>query len=467
MPLKNPIKTGHTLAFRLTVWYAVIFTVSLLGAFILFYFLIKSTLHERMDQDLLNETKEFSSLLLLEGVEEFKTAILFEAEADGVGKVFYRLMSGDGTELGSSNLSSWGFVSDGSALKILNSGSDHFFETMPIPDTPYKARILYSIIDKDKVMQVGESMSDDEEFLETFRNIFGITIVLMIIFAGIFGWFMARRALMGVEEVTQTAINISCGEFSSRVPVTGRGEEIDRLATTFNNMLEHIQGLIKGMKEMTDNIAHDLRSPLTRIRGIAETTLMTAGSVSDYELMTGNIIEECDRLMSTINTMLDISEAEAGVSKLAMTEINISELISDACELFQPIAEDKRICLTQKTGTDLSIYADNQKLQRVIANLLDNALKYTPTGGTIAISAYKDGLEVVISFCDNGIGISEEDLPHIFKRFYRCDRSRSQPGIGLGLSLAQAIVSAHGGNISVASLPDNGSTFTLTLPNNH
>jgi len=222
-----------------------------------------------MDQDLLNETKEFSSLFLQQGAEEFRTAILFEADADGVEKVFYRLISIDGTEIGSSNLSSWGFVSDESALKILNSGSDHFFKTMPIPDTHHKARILYSIVDKDKVMQAGESMEEDEEFLETFRDIFGMTILLMIILAGLIGWFMARRALMGVEEVTQTAISISRGEFSSRVPVTGRGEEIDRLATTFNNMLEHIQGLIKGMKEMTDNIAHDLRSPLTRIRGIA------------------------------------------------------------------------------------------------------------------------------------------------------------------------------------------------------
>jgi signal transduction histidine kinase len=467
MPSKKPFRMIHTLAFRLTIWYAAIFTVSLLAAFVLSYFLLKSTLHERMDQDLLNETKEFSSILLIQGVEEFKTAILFEAEADGVDKVFYRLISMDGAEIGSSNLLSWDFVSYKSALKIPKSGSDHFFETIPIPDTPYKARIVYSIIDKDMVIQAGISMSDDEEFLQTFRNIFGITIILMIIFAGIFGWFMARRALMGVEEVTQTAINISCGEFNSRVPTAGRGEEIERLATTFNNMLEYIQGLIKGIKEVTDNIAHDLRSPLARIRGIAETALMTPGFVSDYESVIGNIIEECDRLIGIINTMLEISEVEAGVSKLEMAEVNISKLVRDACVLFQLIAEDKHICLIQKIGTDLSIFADQQKMQRVTANLLDNALKYTKPGGSVTISSEQNEREVIISFIDNGIGISEEDLPYIFKRFYRCDRSRSQPGIGLGLSLAQAIVTAHGGNISVTSLPDNGSSFTLTLPHKH
>jgi signal transduction histidine kinase len=467
MPSKKPFKIIHTLAFRLTIWYAAIFAVSLLVAFALSYFLLKSTLHERMDQALLNETKEFSSILLLHGLEEFKTAILFEAEADGVDKVFYRLISRDGAEIGSSNLSSWDFVSYEPALKISNSGADHFFETIQIPDTPFKARILYSITDKDKVIQAGESMSYDEEFLETFRNIFGITIILMIIFAGIFGWFMARRALMGVEEVTQTAINISCGEFSSRVPIAERGEEIERLATTFNNMLEYIQGLIKGIKEVTDNIAHDLRSPLARIRGIAETALMTPGFVSDYESVIGNFIEECDRLIGIINTMLEISEAEAGVSKLEIAEINISKLVRDACVLFQLIAEDKHICLIQKIGTDLSIFADQQKMQRVTANLLDNALKYTKPGGTITISSEQNEHEVIISFIDDGIGISEKDLPHIFKRFYRCDRSRSQPGIGLGLSLAQAIVKAHGGDIYVTSLPDNGSTFALTLPYKH
>ena len=232
-------------------------------------------------------------------------------------------------------------------------------------------------------------------------------------------------------------------------------------------MLEYIQGLIKGIKEVTDNIAHDLRSPLARIRGIAETALMTPGLVSDYESVIGNFIEECDRLIGIINTMLEISEAEAGVSKLEIAEINITKLVRDACVLFQLIAEDKHICLIQKIEPDLSIFADQQKMQRVTANLLDNALKYTKPGGSVTISSEQNEREVIISFIDNGIGISEEDLPHIFKRFYRCDRSRSQPGIGLGLSLAQAIVTAHGGNIFVTSLPDNGSTFTLTLPHKH
>ncbi len=467
MSLKNPIKIRHSLAFRLTLLYAVISIVSFLGAFIFSYILITAFLHEHMDRSLLNEAKEFSSVLALKGVEEVKTAMVLEAESEGVTKNFYRLMSRDGTQICSSDLSSWGFVSDVSALKRLNNGSDRVFETLSVPHTEYKARILYTVVDSEKILQIGQTTDDNVQFLKTFRDMVGITIVLMIAVAGFLGWFMARRALMGVEEVTRTAIDISCGEFSSRVPVTGQGEEIDRLAITFNNMLEHIQELIKGMKEMTDNIAHDLRGPLTRIRGIAETTLMTARITADYELMTGSIIEECDRLLNMINTMLDISEAEAGVSKLEMTEINISELVRDACELFQPIAEDREICLTPQLKAEISMCVDKQRLQRLIANLLDNALKYTPKGGTVAISVDHNERECIISFIDNGIGMSEENLPHIFERFYRCDRSRSQAGIGLGLSLAQAIAKSHGGNISVSSLQGKGSVFTLTIPFTH
>jgi signal transduction histidine kinase len=464
MPLKNLTKITHTLAFRLTVWYAGIFIVSVLGALIFLFLLMTSTLHKRMDQDLLNESKEFSSLIHLEGIEKFKTAIILESESEGVGKVFYRLISRDGTLVGSSNLSSWDFISDESALKRLNTGTDYFFETMKIPGTPHKARILYSVIDTDNVLQIGQSMEDDEEFLETSQEIFGATLLILILFSGLAGGFMAKRALKGVDDVAKTAINISHDDFNSRVPITGRGEEIDRLAITFNDMLEHIQTLIKGMKEMTDNIAHDLRNPITRIRGTAETTLMTFRGSDDFEIMAGSIIEECDRLLGMINTMLDISEAEAGVSKMDMTEIDISALISNACELFQPVADDKEIRLIRHLKANTLIFADNQKLQRVISNLLDNALKYTPKGGTVTVSSDRNENEVFVSFTDNGIGISEENLPRIFERFYRCDRSRSEAGIGLGLSFAQAIARAHGGDISVSSFYGRGSSFTLTLP---
>ena len=240
-----------------------------------------------------------------------------------------------------------------------------------------------------------------------------------------------------------------------------RGHEIEQLAITFNSMLDRIHLLVTGMREMTDNIAHDLKSPITRIRGTAEVTLTSGKSTDEYETMAANTIEECDRLLEMINAMLDISEVESGASRLKTKELDITAVIRNACDLFQPIAEDKGIIIVSKVPAECRVYGNIQSLQRLVANLLDNALKYTPSGGTVTVSADGNEDQVVISFNDTGIGISENDLPNIFKRFYRCDQSRSKVGVGLGLSLAKAIAKAHGGDVTATSMPGKGSTFTV------
>jgi signal transduction histidine kinase len=180
--------------------------------------------------------------------------------------------------------------------------------------------------------------------------------------------------------------------------------------------------------------------------------------------MAANTVQECDYLLEMINTMLDISEAEAGTGQLAVEKIDVGTLVRDACGLFQPIAEDKGVRIVSEVPDSSFVYGDVRMLQRMVANLLDNALKYTQPGGTITVSVNGDQERATISFNDTGIGISEEDLPQIFERFYRCDQSRSQPGVGLGLSLALAIARAHGGNITATSSTGKGSSFTITLP---
>jgi len=272
-----------------------------------------------------------------------------------------------------------------------------------------------------------------------------------------------------METVTRTARHISAGgALGSRVPLARKGDEIDRLATTFNQMLDRIETLITGIKEMSDNIAHDLKSPVTRIRGIAEVTLITDPSLSSYENMAASIIEECDRLLDLINTMLVISKTEAGVDKLNDENLDLAEIVQDACNLFQSSAEDKTVDLRCHPSAQLSIRGDKRMIQRMVANLLDNAIRYTLDGGTVDVSVLSPRpgpVSVIIK--DTGIGISKEDLPHIFERFYRCEPSRSLSGTGLGLSLALAIARAHGGNIEVSSTLGKGSTFTLTLPQAH
>jgi heavy metal sensor kinase len=459
------LKLRHTLAFRLTLWYAGIFTVSLCAAFLLLYLSIASITQKRTDHELSGEIAEFSSLLAANGMAAVIENINIEAASNGVEEMFLCVVTADGREIASSNRESWkGIGISGAALKRLAAGEDRVFAMEKHPLHRHGIRVIYGAIGPGTVLQIAQSLTDDEELLEIVREIFVITLVALMLPAALIGWFMARRALQGVEEVTRTATEISTGAFELRVPTKARGDEIDRLATTFNSMLDRIHALITGMREMTDNIAHDLRSPITRIRGIAEMTLTTQGSLGDYQTMAANTIEECDRLLEMINTMLDITEVEAGAAKLKAEEVDVSALAREACELFQPLADDKGIALITSAQTAHSITGDIQRLQRMVANLLDNALKYTAARGTVTVSVNEGRDAIVISVSDSGIGISEIDLPHIFKRFYRCDQSRSQAGTGLGLSLAQAIAAAHGGSISVTSSQGQGSTFTVTLP---
>jgi heavy metal sensor kinase len=465
MSLKKQLNLRNTLAFRLTLWYGGIFTVSSCVAFLLFYTLITSFIREQTDQELLSQVNRFSTLLSAEGVEAVKGVAVIEAQAAGVKKVFFRLLSLNGQAFSSSNMSYWkDILISETALRELLRGSSHVFETISIRDRQEKVRILYAMISPSIILQVGQAMESYSRFLDAFKGIFITTMTFLIVLAAGVGWFMARRAVSGVEVVTRTAQKISAGTLEERVPVKARGDEVDQLATTFNQMLDRIQTLLTEIKEISDNIAHDLRSPITRIRGIAEVTLTTGKSLNDYENMAASTIEECDRLLDMINTTLMISKTESGVDKLSHEEIDLAALVQEACELFKPTAEDKGISLSLDIPKPIHFMGDIQMIQRMISNLLDNAIKYTPSRGSVTVLMNEKDTQVVVSVKDTGCGISPKDLPHIFERFYRCDQSRSQSGIGLGLSLARAIARAHGGDITADSILNQGSTLTITLP---
>jgi heavy metal sensor kinase len=369
----------------------------------------------------------------------------------------------DGEELLTTDMSAWQGVGSGShALDKLKKGAQHVLETLDLPEQEFQVRTVYGSIGPDLVLQVGELLEEDAEFLEIHREIFVPLMAVMVIIAAFVGWLMARRALSGVEEVTETAIKISEGALDKRVSHKVRGEEIERLATTFNYMLDRINVLIKEMREISDNIAHDLRSPLSRIRGAAEMALTTSAS-DEHRAFAANVIEDCDRLIGIINTMLDIAEAESGAAEIILEEVDIARVTKRACELFQAIAEENAVQIATELPDSCVVYGEPRKLQRMVANLLDNALKYTPPEGTVTVSVNADNGKVAISISDTGVGISEDDLPHIFKRFYRCDISRAQGGTGLGLSLVKAIAHSHGGSVNATSHLGKGSTFTVTL----
>jgi signal transduction histidine kinase len=310
----------------------------------------------------------------------------------------------------------------------------------------------------------GLSKQDLSDIRHDFRELLAWPLLIIIVLSALVGWFMARRALSGVVQLTRTAGAVAEGSLKERVPIKGQRDEIDQMAVTFNSMLERIEALIAGMKGTNDNIAHDLRSPIARMRGMAETKLTDTDSHKDSQALAGYVVEECDRLLGMINSMLDISEAEAGVIKLDVEKINIVAIVQDAVELFRPLAESKNIVLDLHAPDVLFLDSDRRKLQRVFGNLLDNAIKFSNPSGSVVVSVWVNNNHVVIEVRDSGIGISEEDLPRIFNRFFRGERSRTEPGNGLGLSLAKAFVMSLGGSIAVTSTPGEGSIFTVLLP---
>ncbi len=352
-------------------------------------------------------------------------------------------------------------------MRRLTGGEKQVLKTISLPNRKEKIRILYRRIGPGVFLQLGHSMEPYTRFYQAFKTIFVITMGLLVILSALTGWFMARRALSGVTAVTRTARQIADGALEQRVPVKTAGDEIDQMAVMFNRMLDRIQSLITGIRNMSDNIAHDLRSPITRIRGLAEVTLTTKTGLEGYTQMAASTIEECDGLLDMINSMLLISQSEAGASRLVSVSVNLTRLLADACELFQPAAEDKEVSLNCDLPEETPpLSGDVKLLQRMFANLLDNAIKYTPAGGRaqVTLQTRKQGGIVAVIIRDNGAGISFGDLPHIFNRFYRSDQSRSQTGTGLGLSLARAVARAHGGDIAVQSRLGQGSEFTVSLP---
>jgi len=457
-------KFWHKLAFRLTLWYTLVFTASLFGVLLAFDIMITNDIKKHIDQGLLGDLYEVAATLALVEADSPQKALQIEAESDGVDRIFLRLLDPTGKVMATSDMKYWKNVGiNKNALNQINKEVPHVFETLVIPGRSDKIRVLYGIVKPGKILQVGISAEQENRVINAFEALIAPIMVFFVLFFVVIGWFMANRALSGVEEVTKTALDISKGAFGRRVHIKSKSDEIELLANSFNRMLDHIHDLMRGLKEVTDNIAHDLKTPITRMRVAAETHLGKAKNGDDSQELAAGTIEECDNLLQMIDTMLMISKEESVISKRSEEKVDLSQIIQDAFELFYPLAEEKGVRFLNQVPDRLEMMGDAAGLQRMIVNLLENAIKYTPAGGMVTVSSFIEDGRIKIAFSDTGIGISEEDIPHIFKRLYRCDRSRSQQGFGLGLSLALAVAHAHGGDIAVVSRLGKGSTFTVTL----
>lgn len=329
----------------------------------------------------------------------------------------------------------------------------------------HNLRLAYQRQYDGTILAIGGSLHAMDESLDRLIAIFCITGIPILLIGALVGWLLARRFVSGIDRVCRAADVIAAGDYSLRVHSAGEGSEIDHLIRTFNRMVGNTETLMNEQRNISDNIAHDLRTPLTRILGRAELAASGRQELEIYQNTVADIGEECYRMLNLINMMLEISRTESGAVEITRSRFDFRAMLRRSAELFSMPAEQKHQKLTLRLPeTPVLVCCDQQKLQQVAANLLDNAIKFTPEGGAVDVELSVCDGEIRFSVADTGCGIREEERTEIFKRFYRADNSRSLPGNGLGLSLVSAIVTAAGGSITVEAVVPRGSRFTVRLP---
>ena len=317
---------------------------------------------------------------------------------------------------------------------------------------------------------VGRDLEERERLFGIIANAGQWSLALVIVLGLVGGFFVSRRVLSRIDAMTGTAQTIMAGDLSGRLPVAGTGDELDRLADNLNAMLERIEALMRGLKEVSDNIAHDLKTPLTRLRNRSEQALRHASGEADYRAALEATIAESDELIRTFDALLMIARAESGQARDNMTEFDAAEIARDVGELYEPLADEKGLALTVEAPVAAPVRGNRELVSQALANLVDNAIKYAEPNGKangepteIIVRADNDGERIMLSVADRGPGIPDADRGRAVERFVRLEQSRSEPGSGLGLSLASAVARLHGGELK---LEDNrpGLRSTIALP---
>ena len=462
-------KLIRTTAFRLTLVY--LFLFALFAASLLGYFAwnTRRLINEQITATVNVETAEITDIYSRRGLHGLVYTL--ENRALRPGANLYLVTTPEGKSIGGNV----GALAPGVMASI--GWSETAYRRLEEQDTAHhRALVRVTELTNGFRLLVGRD-------LEERRRIFGIVAkaaqwsLLVVIVLGIGGGiFVARRVLRRIDAMTGTTQRIMAGDLTGRLPVGRSGDELDRLAENLNVMLERIEALMMGLKEVSDNIAHDLKTPLTRMRNRAEEALASSGSEAEYRAALERTIDESDSLIRTFNALLMIARAESGQARGNMDDFDAADVANGIHELYEPLAEDDGMTLRVKAAT-ARLHGNRELISQALANLVENAIKYgkpspvvqplDPAAAVrtreILIEARREGDHVLLSVTDHGPGIPEGDRKHAVERFVRLEASRTLPGSGLGLSLASAVATLHGGELKLGD-SHPGLTATLVIP---
>jgi signal transduction histidine kinase len=460
-------KLIRTTAFRLTLVY--LFLFALFAASLLGYFAwnTRRLINEQIITTVNGEVGEISEIYARRGLWGVERAIEHRALRPGAN--FYLLT----TPAGQAVASNVGSLAPG--VMATTGWSETRYRRLDEQDEEdHRALVLVTELSGGFRLLIGRD-------LEERRRLFGIVAsaaqwsVLIVVVLGLSGGiFVARRVLRRIDAMTGTTQRIMAGDLSGRLPVGRSGDELDRLAENLNAMLERIEALMMGLKEVSDNIAHDLKTPLTRLRNRAEEALAKSGNEVEYRAALERTIEESDGLIRTFNALLMIARAESGQARGNMDDFDAAEVAAGIHELYEPLAEDDGMSLHVKTASS-PLHGNRELISQALANLVENAIKHgkpvvrpidpeaVAATKEILIEARREGDAILLSVTDRGPGIPEADRKHAVERFVRLEASRTLPGSGLGLSLASAVATLHGGELRLGDAHP-GLVATLVIP---
>jgi heavy metal sensor kinase len=463
-------KFNLPIRWRLTIWYGVVLSLILIifasGIFIYF----KNSLQESIDAKIRSIGEVLSSSM----TDAHNTSVFgnFERYLENVlgkkpkGK-FIQIMDSSG-RIGAkmSDIEGEALPTSFSALERAMRG-EIVYETIE-RTKPRLRMITIPILENKKVtsvVQVGTSLEDFDETIRKLLLIMIISIPTSICVTIVVGYFMARKALRPVDQIRRAAVKISSSNLDEKIDITGRKDELSRLAETFNAMINRLKDAFQRINQFSIDVSHELKTPLTILKGETEVALRKEREKHDYQALLTSNLEEIDRMSCIIDDLLLLSKADTREIKLNVEEVALRDLIVDVIMDMKVVADKKSVALETSELEDIRLKGDELKLRRMFLNIVENGIKYSHVGGKVSVSSYVNDGYAKIDVKDNGIGISEEDIKYIFDRFYRADRSRKrESGSGLGLSISRWIAEAHKGGIEVKSQPAQGSMFTIKLP---